>query len=294
MNETICNWDYKIEMEGIKNNFYIIPDIKIEIPKFLNKYYPLNSLSIESLEKGYFFINHPEGYNDPFESFKGFLLKNEIGGYIDFFRHFGIISFSKEDLNQLMWAHYCNQNGFLLKFKTDYLKTIFHGPYPINYQKSKPILSNIKDIQVKLFFITNVKPYIWNYENEFRFLYESAKELGLPKFDNYETINSKIPISNRFKPYDNEKIEELIIGYKFFIEEEILINNNIMMLKTNHPLKQRLLEFIIKNKVSAYIIDADNESQYFNLKKNKILIKRLSRIFSKVCKKEYEIVIVDI
>lgn len=284
--EQICNWIYKIDFE--KKVFSIIPNVPMQVPLFLNKYYPLNDNSIAALYNSFFFVNHPEDFNDPFE-YHILQLNNDC---IDFFRSIGLISFSKDELNQLMWAHYCNHNGFVLKFETDYLKSLFQGPFPMNYQENIPDFSRIKNKALKLFFNTNLKPYDWKYENEFRFIHVSDKELSLPNHGNYDTINANIPASNRFKGYDKNRIIEIIIGYKFFIEEKGVFIDGVLTFMTKSQSKHSFLKFIIENNLSTYVIDIESSSPTFCLKKEKASISYSRIVDLKENVREYKMSII--
>jgi hypothetical protein len=46
---------------------------------------------------------------------------------------FGIFCMTEDKSNDLMWAHYTNNRGFLLEFDYEQFGTNFFGPYPMNY-----------------------------------------------------------------------------------------------------------------------------------------------------------------
>ena len=64
---TISDWIYKYD--SAENKFEVIPNIKIQKPKTLFKYYPLNENAIDSLFHNYLFASHPDHFNDLFDCY---------------------------------------------------------------------------------------------------------------------------------------------------------------------------------------------------------------------------------
>lgn len=60
----ISDWIYLYDSE--KNKFEVIPNIEIQKPKTLYKYYSLNEYATDSLYYNYLFASHPDHFNDLF------------------------------------------------------------------------------------------------------------------------------------------------------------------------------------------------------------------------------------
>lgn len=83
----------------------------------------------------------------------------------------GIISFSQNELDEAMWAHYGNNGqGFCIGFDTVKLcKALQCGFGFVNYQAQPPLhsfIANDKDNQMDLMFLKHPK---WSNEKEYRF-----------------------------------------------------------------------------------------------------------------------------
>ncbi len=98
---------------------------------------------------------------------------------------YGILCLAPINNDELMWAHYAKNSGFLLEFDhTKFNKENFLGPFPINYLKSLEkidfgkLITGFEDIDTNKLLNTIfgfsiaslIKKAIWKYEDEYRYL----------------------------------------------------------------------------------------------------------------------------
>lgn len=155
MNAKINNWDYQIsysDQNGKKiPSLKITPDKEIPKPTTLSKYYALNNNSVLAFVNHQFYVSHPEDLNDLFDFHLDLIdFSNHEFSHVEmlftegqereearkefqnnktlFFEKvrnslygiwislFGILCMTEDKSNDLMWAHYTNNRGFLLEF----------------------------------------------------------------------------------------------------------------------------------------------------------------------------------
>lgn len=153
------------------------------------------------------------------------------------FNLIGIISLTSKENNILMWPHYAQERGFQIKFNTSKLISSisnklekengeFLGFNPINYcEKLNPIdVYPYKTLFIPISYVTNIKSNKWEYEDEWRILV-SKNNMGVPHSKSGLNI---IPDhlgnkENRKTNYDFNDIEEICLGFNFFIARDFNI-----------------------------------------------------------------------
>lgn len=159
-----------------------------------------------------------------------------------YFSFGGIVSLAScNRFSELMWAHYTQEDGFMIEFDTkrllesivgnsknkDYNKLYFrkinYKPHPI----SVSCLQN-QDIEKINLFNATQKKQEWNYEKEWRIIVTSNQELGLPE-SAYAEDKQMTDISQRKLYYDKSAIKRIYLGRKFWAscvkKKEIMPNN---------------------------------------------------------------------
>lgn len=179
---------------------------------------------------------------------------------------------SKEN-NPLMWPHYTQEKGFQIKFKTEELKksietiienengnNTYLGFIPTNYTKDLvPIdISEFPNMNIPLYYITNVKSINWNYECEWRFVL-SKENMGVPysKTGLAGREDYFVRKENRFAYYDKNLVEEITLGMNFFNSKEYEITKidekdiQIKLKKSkknwNFESQKKLLNYVFEN-----------------------------------------------
>jgi hypothetical protein len=196
-------------------------------------------------------ITQPVSLNDPFEYFNLFDFSefetknpqnNEILAYTNdqiteelhksinksINEKFGVVSFSKNELSNLLWAHYAkNSTGYVIGFnpsdkmfstKIKNLKSAFNE---VKYSETRPKFK-IEDLRIDHSFLCR-KPIDWKYEEEIRFIDILDTDLTLTIKDEYDQIVY-------LKQISKEAIKEVIIGNRMNIDN---INRIIQIIRNN-------------------------------------------------------------
>jgi hypothetical protein len=191
------------------------------------------------------------------------------------FMKLGIISFTENPDDILMWAYYSENSGFVLKFKTELLpKDSFYGPFPINYAETfEKIDCTEYDNSVCILYHSNVKNVMWKPENEWRYLKYNRN-------GNYHPIyaHSFENIETRKSVYDPKALEEVILGYDFFSINEIDFNErtteydiiNIPDGSTPNNWKIKFLDQIVKNALQCSQVIRNREEIKLGIREIKI------------------------
>lgn len=314
MNKYIITFDYKgwkyrrdTSKENPKEAVSIVPPEEKPIPDSLYKFYSLTPYNLDALQKNYLYASHPYEINDKFDCFKGlidydsasddlikfylqiFHTEAEINegfaelkkGFKDFFpislfSGIGVISLTSKILNPLMWAHYASANhGFAVKFNHKHFHEKVLGPFPINYQEEwKPI--SLNDLMIAFLYITNIKSKVWEYEDEWRFI-GTGQNMSFPRYKEEEEF-----INNRKFKYQNESIEEIILGNMFVDRiNKYGENGNLVLALTPDAYygqeKFDLMDFIVKNQVKTSRIVLKQGSSTFEMDTDPVEIKKIDK-----------------
>ncbi len=198
-------------------------------------------------------ITQPISLNDPFEYFNlfdfgDFKTKNPQNNHIIAYTNeliteelhksinksinetFGVISFSKKELSNLLWAHYAmNSTGYVIGFNpfdkmfTSKIKTLSNNFNEVKYSEIRPKFK-LENLRIDQSFLCR-KPIDWSYEEEIRFIDTFDTELINLGKDEYDQIIF-------LKKISKEAINEIIIGNRMQKEnfnkvKDIISENSI-------------------------------------------------------------------
>lgn len=203
------NIDSRTKIIFKKNDWELIIDgiNQSELPKYIYKYYALNEFSLDALKNSYFYLSNPKDFNDPFDCNRNLILEEQRElkdcEYIELLNDIsdiGIVCFSENGMEPLMWSHYTNSyKGICLKINTELLikrlsdeqilKAVIYSENPNSISINAPFAK---------YYQYFLKLNNWNYEKEWRFLH------------NHPNLSD-----NRIF-YNSACIEEISLGYKFF------------------------------------------------------------------------------
>jgi hypothetical protein len=141
-------------------------------------------LTLKNLTSQKNWIADPYEFNDPFEfSFHDDILRDEkvnirtlnhieqgnVMKLKDSINSYGVVCYSNNYINNLLWAHYANQHkGMCLVFEVPDEKS--SELYKVKYQKKFPEinLTDDADTHEEIKTIVTTKSIEWEYENEYR------------------------------------------------------------------------------------------------------------------------------
>lgn len=180
----------------------------------------------------------------------------------EFYKNYGIISLTTNNNSLLMWAHYSNNEGFLLEY--DYSKFSFENskPFPINYVDENS-LPQFKDesLSVLMFLFQCLqKSRVWSYENEWRIIPRKNENMKISRSG--EKLDSR-----RFSV--GGAVKSITLGSRFFCVDKIkVIRKGVYggYWRLNETCEKRLkvLNKIIKSNFKTYwVVDPDNFSVYY-------------------------------
>lgn len=198
------------------------------------RYQPINKNTLSNLSKGKNWIADPLLFNDPYEFRIRDIYEFNTEGEnvcldddsIEIREHFlseldkyGVISYSTDDVNQLLWSHYAsNHTGMCLVFEVPQENEIFIRR--VKYEDTLPKIEYKNEeslISKGLIEITTTKSKNWSYEKEFRQLFL---------------------VKNRHEEYPG-KLVEIIFGCRCSIDDIELVfqilrpdNSGIVFSKT--------------------------------------------------------------
>lgn len=310
----INDWEYEVKTDNLTNKLIldIRPKQEIPIPTKLVKYYDLNDNNVDALKNSYLYTSHPYELNDPFDCYIKFIsfekipleicvrfmklfgmneekvnelyntnqkkLFNTIQKlYFDYtYSKIGIISMTLDSTDMQMWAYYCGHRGFQIVFKTEEIKKIAHGPFPINYTKEFTRIEFSDNAFISTLYQTNIKSSSWVRENEWRFLYESFDPMRLP--NKPELWEKQKERKLRYKKAD---IDEIVLGFLFFdhncstnYENGISTFDFSKLNKKNNLID--VLEFLVNNQdINVSLIYLKDNSK-LELTKKRVLIEKIN------------------
>ena len=172
----------------------------------------------------------PNPQNDKVIAYTNELITEELHKSINksINESFGIISFSKKELNNLLWAYYAkNSTGYVLGLNpsnesfVSKIKTLQSDFNEVEYSKARPKFK-IEDLRIDHSFLCR-KPIDWFYEEEIRFIDKFDTDLNQIGRDEYDQIIY-------LKKIQKEAIKEVIIGNRM---EHKNIDKIINCIKSN-------------------------------------------------------------
>jgi hypothetical protein len=298
--QLLDKWEYEIfYKENGRPILKVRPDPNLNItkPKTLAKYYPLTQNSLNAFINDSFYLAQPDNFNDLFDfsplaiDFSAYEFvdfenlfhvnkrkielekynlnankyKNDIKD--DFYRSWvqmnGILCLTKNVDNDLMWAHYTNNEGFLLEFDLAKLPINYLGPFPINYVKErcKVKFNRNIDVNLGLFIEALIKKKIWDYEDEYRLFFypEDINKYfqvnGIYSNESFEA--SKI---ERYISYSNDAISKIVLGFNFLGKDITKVNDYQYIIDLKHensPIKYCILSKVIRENINTELLFQD-------------------------------------
>ena len=268
----------EIEVEGIEFNK----------PEFLCKCYSFNERNIAATISRKIFVSTPDLFNDLFDSL--YLKINVVPEDFEFYKRLlsyvslpidkeefltsmkyrdklrnslsaiwttktGILCTTELSTNDLMWAHYTNNEGFLIQFDYCKFSENFGNPIPINYLKSDEFNKYVySDHMLQLYVNSLIKKCDWSYENEYRFIVHPAQEktfLTSGRFSNED--HDSYPKESRLQTYSAECVKKVILGFNFF-KSLITNGNRVDFGKSGGLLKKALLDYTFKEGIKTEML----------------------------------------
>lgn len=282
----IKGWEY-IFNKGEKS-FTVHSNSEKNTPPILYKYYGLTDNALNAIENGYLYGPHPFQLNDYFDCCKDLILYDNYNEIVKLFNgdtslekeypeeclyngeflkclhethwqltysKMGIISLSSVDDSILMWSHYAQNNGFAIGLKHNKLPFKHFAPFPVRYDDNKEQFSLIKyPIEFAELLQTTVKNRCWSYEKEWRII---AKCENPPMEVFGGTYCGRLMGHKRYFHYPIEAIAIIILGYKFFLTEELQVLSEklcIIWIDPNGTDKRvKILNFICKHNLRTQL-----------------------------------------
>ena len=154
----------------------------------LYRYQPINKFALENLILKKNWASSVKYFNDPFEfSLRSNITLTQEGkieyitpamndireGIHDHINKLGVVSYSAEEYNSLLWSHYSNNHkGMCLVFeiKEEQKAELFK----VSYENEIPKLDFKEDEDLKEILIT--KSTVWRYENEYRQIFRGSEK----------------------------------------------------------------------------------------------------------------------
>jgi len=306
-------WTYQLSNS---NHNVISP---IELPESLYKYYNNTELNRNAIIESYCFCSHPYQLNDSMDcnnllwDFRG-ITKSKFDNFCDFFKgspfligkcsfeedklndfefiktafwnivtdKAGIISFTQNPLNTLMWSHYASEKGFMVEFDRENLVNHFKklNPnmnnyvfMPIQYVDELEMVDFFSKIfttpDVPFLYSINVKKQDWSYEQEWRLVCYSDS-YGVPQ----SIIKPEPDLPGKFPRnffYDKKVVRSITLG-KFFLNGSNLnkiIPPNIYEIKNTDELQ--FIDFLYSN-FNELLFLSDESTMGSRLNRNRIQI----------------------
>lgn len=279
------NWYYSyINNNGIPTNLRVTPDFEISQPRELCKYFAFQDYNIEATVNNYFYGSHPIELNDPFDINKD-LISFQQDYYNFLFSYLGILSMTENDLDPLMWSHYCSHKGFVVRYSIKNIPKNFNGPFPINYIDDFKTIE-CQDQFLKLFIASTIKyKKHWQQEKEWRFILYSHDRLKLPKVLQ-DKLSENVKTDNpRYFYYKNDfQITEVILGYKLFINNDVNIlniNNYGFDINTTNEQVNRFLSYLHNEHIKTSVVDI-HPNIYSQFIKKQVLLEKSDEISFKI------------
>lgn len=246
----ICETPFKL------NNGISIKS-KQDKPENIYKYYFPNDNNFNAVANNNLFCSHPFHFNDltdstplsydfkdlTYEEFKNYYKdlvdenqlqlmyeKDKLNLFRSYCNHYfseltskiGIVSLTKNKMNNLMWGHYSTDSGFNVKFSTQKLVASINVKneqnclfFPIKYIKDKLHIDTSK-YGIDFLFLVDISTKVndWKYENEWRIV---ITKVGMSVPNSLVKVEEDYNgINNRFASYSTDSIEEIVLGFNFF------------------------------------------------------------------------------
>ena len=288
-------WTYHTIQTEKGLQFRVLPDKPEEYdlePDNLFKLYALNQFSVDALLNGYLYATHPCQFNDLYDCHPNLIIPDDLNfvkGLLEpffkitelnallikmkdqqeFAKHFfreilyrkvGVISFTVNPHNPLMWAYYTNNQGFCVRFNINKFEFNRYGPFPVNYQKEiLPISTKAFGVSNALLAQSNIKSKTWQHEAEYRILAEPEKDFSSPDCSSISEWEGQ----ERKVHYDISCIESIALGNRFFSPKELNVLPDeildIQLETKENEQRIKILDFIIGNDIDLLVTQFQND-----------------------------------
>lgn len=237
-------WDYKLDDDGGLGVFPSDID-KVEIPKFLGRYYGMQNHHLDAFCNKQFYLNQPTDFNDLLDSSLDLVHPDDFT-IENFKRAYGkrfddlVASAESEDLikelkvdwsrtneftigilcttangpcNELMWSYYTNNRGFYLDFETSIFERGFSTPRQMNYTPELIPINKDTDFRISNFVRMLVKNKTWQHENEWRFL--KRNDINEVPFDTTTISGHVFSGQQRLVSWSEGSLKAIYLGFSF-------------------------------------------------------------------------------
>ena len=117
---------------------------------------------------------------------------------------FGVVSFSEDHLNPLMWSHYTTDgSGFAIGYHSHELRKLSSRPEglrPIIYMRDLPPFMDYMPLaqpETNMDIILSMKSDHWSYEREWRLIVELNETIGTGQKDRHDQPINLVRVPNR-------------------------------------------------------------------------------------------------
>jgi len=183
--------------------------------------------------------------------------------YFYYLNRLGIICTTTTMTNELLWAHYSNNNGFALEIDYMNLPPNFQDPVEMNYAKNLDEFTNFKnnDPFQTIFLNSLIKKDIWSYEDEFRIFVSPRNNSNTKIFENpvgfYRNNKETIQKQSRLFRVNKSIFKSIALGFHFFTNHITKSDFDRIDIRFDtsdeqSDLKRRVLEFGVKNKIPFF------------------------------------------
>lgn len=267
-----------------KNGFVRVRrlDEKSPSPKSLSKYFSVKKENIEAFINKEIYVNSPDQFNDIFDTLYLSIpvlpehsdqyrkLLNNVGLHFDEkrflseirYRHrlrntlfglwigkLGIVCMTPSAIDDLMWAHYTNNEGYCVVYSVSELPKNFGTPLKVEYMSPTEMESQLgKSLWEDLYANTLMKKSVWSYENEYRFLVSPFAKPNFFISGPFSNESYDIPKETRLQKFDLSCIEKVVLGFYFFPPENNS-DENMQFYGEDASLKQRFLDYLIAENI---------------------------------------------
>jgi len=298
-------YSYRLES---KDSYPIVEvkDIDWSKPEYICKYYSISERNICAAISRKIFVSSPDLLNDLFDTLflKIAVDKSHINIYRELMTNVdleideekfnnsqqyreslrntlcaiwtsktGILCTTDDTVNDLMWTHYTNNEGFLIQFNYNLFPENFGNPIPISYLTNEEFSEYMySDVSFQLYVNSLLKKRTWKYENEYRFLvhprvYKTFLTTG--RFSNED--HYRYPKESRLQSYPKECVQKIILGFNFF--KSLYVGyNKVDFGKPDGLLKKTLIDFANKENIDLEVLLMNHkkmilEARRFQMKK---------------------------
>lgn len=283
----IYNWEYGYD--NMRYEFIIVPNKKIEKPKTLFKYYPLSENSIDAVTHNYLYATHPNQLNDIYDCAADMIVYDNVemnrkelaaldlinqqqsedqllydkqvisgvrrGLWQSMYSKIGIVSFTSNNNNLLMWSQYAKNCGFCVEFNYHTFPFKYYGPFPINYQSQiKELRLSEIPFEIAVAVQFSVKNKCWEHEEEWRIIPVVTDGVDMQVFG--DGLDSMGGGERKFR-FPKTSIVQIGLGPTFFLKEELQFYNNYEQAKIvfsssrdDSELREKLLVWCRLNNVT--------------------------------------------